>query len=298
MINTPMNTPRQKILKAQLLSMSVIALFLSSCSGSLTATPPAQPTPEAIQALNIRLLAISSDPIMTWQIGNYSVRSACHAYLNAMAARSANINLASGSLGLAGPAAAGFLVAGSNPMGAAAAGAIAALGQTFLNLFNSSGSIPYTAETSGIIQAALDAYEGGVNLSPPSSIPQAISYIDDLWWQCSAGGYAILVSKAISTANIGVQMNGMFSFRSLTPTGRPVITVNPPPTTTNSTFEEMPLPRPRLHRKIAPPLARQQIASPEAANLPANLPDDLDKLARLRWLKATWTCVRMLDGTC
>ncbi len=213
-----------------------------------------------------------------------------------MAARSANINLASGGLGLAGPAAAGFLVAGGNPMGAAAAGAISALGQTFLNLFNSSGSIPYTAETSSIIQLALDAYENGVNIAPPQSVPQAISYVDDLWWQCSPGGYAMLVSKAIGTANVGVQMNGMFSFRSLAPTGRPVIVVNPPPApvTNPESATRATLPQTRTRPRPQEGITQREIKRPTSLLPTTDL--DPDKSARLRWLKATSTYIRALDG--
>jgi hypothetical protein len=286
-----------KVVKS-LRGLSGSLLLLAGCASNMTATPPPQPTPESIQSVNVRLSAITTDAITTWQVGSYLVRSACHSYLNAMAARSADINLASSGLGLAGPAAAGFLISGGNPAAAAAAGALSALSQTFLNLFNSSGSIPYTTETASIIEQALNAYENGVNMGPPESVAQAISYVDDLWWQCSAGGYAMLVSKAISSASVGVQMNGMFSFRSLAPTGRPVVVVNPPPPPPPPALPQafieplQPIPDQQPHR-VRP---RMGVRAPEPPLYHGSPTSDPDKPARLQWLRETSVYIPALDG--
>ncbi len=82
-------------------------------------------------------------------------------------------------------------------------------------------AIPYTPETATIIQGALDAYEASAD---PSSVPQAASFIDDLWWLCSPGGYATLVSKSIATAQVSVA-RGDSLFPGVS-TGRPRILIN------------------------------------------------------------------------
>lgn len=172
---------------------------LAGCAGSMT---PTQPTPASINQTIGALSVITADPVTAWQAGDYAVRTACHAYLNGAANQSVNLGLAGGGLGLGGVAAAGFLTSGGNPVGAAAATGIAALGQAFLNLFQASGSIPYTSETAMLIENALDAYEAQVDANPPQTVARAASYVDDLWWQCSPGGYAMNASRALSTATV------------------------------------------------------------------------------------------------
>ena len=78
------------------------ALGLASCASQLT--PPAQPSPASIVSTQTALAAITGDPVSAWEAGDYMVRAACHAYLNEMAAREANMSLAGGALGKsAGP---------------------------------------------------------------------------------------------------------------------------------------------------------------------------------------------------
>jgi hypothetical protein len=203
----------------------VALLALAGCAG---VTPPSQPSPATIESTLTALASITADPVTAYQAGNYEVRAACHAYLNAAASRSANISLASGGLGLAGTAAAGFLVAGANPGGAAAAGVLAALGQNFLGLFQQAGAIPYGAGTSTIIENALDAYEAGVAASPPTSVAMAASFTDDEWYLCSPGGYAELMEKAAMTAGVSTSAAGPAMSRALSVPmpPRPVIRIN------------------------------------------------------------------------
>lgn len=182
------------------LTAVLTALGLASCASQLT--PPSQPSPASIASTQTALAAITGDPVSAWEAGDYAVRAACHAYLNEMASREANISLAGGALGIAGPAASGFLLTGGNPVGAVAASAFAALGQSLLAQYNSSGAIPYTTATAGIIENAIDAYEAAIDALPPATIAEAASYVDDEWFTCSPGGYAMLVTKAIGTAQV------------------------------------------------------------------------------------------------
>jgi hypothetical protein len=62
-------------------------------------------------------------------------------------------------------------------------------------------------------------------------VAQAISYVEDQWFNCTAGGYQILVTKSIATAQIGTTSSPSFSsFQSRAVgapiAGRPAITVN------------------------------------------------------------------------
>lgn len=202
------------------------ALALAACANTLT--PPTQPSPGSIQTVNEQIATLTTDSATTWAVGDYAVRVACHAYLNAAAARAANISLASGGLGLAGAGVAG-MIASSNPAGAVISAGAAALGQSFLNLYGASGGIPYTNETSTIIDDALDAYEASVNTMPPTTVAQALSYVDDEWFLCSPGGYAELATKAIGTATVsgsgGASSSASFATRAV-PAGRPKVFVN------------------------------------------------------------------------
>ena len=121
------------------------------------------------------------------------------------------------------------MIASSNPAGAVISAGAAALGQSFLNLYGASGGIPYTNETSTIIDDALDAYEASVNTMPPTTVAQALSYVDDEWFLCSPGGYAELATKAIGTATVsgsgGASSSASFATRAV-PAGRPKVFVN------------------------------------------------------------------------
>lgn len=178
-------------LASTLVAMSGL-LLLAGCAGG-TMMAPAQPTPASIEATQTQLSTITVDPVTAWMDGDYAVRAACHAYLNSMAQRNASLSLAGTAVGLVG--AAGSI---ANPL----AGVGSSLAQGFLTAFQNSGAIPYTPETSTLIESALDAYEAGVAASPPTTVAQAASYSDDLWFQCSPGGYAQLVAKSIATANV------------------------------------------------------------------------------------------------
>jgi hypothetical protein len=194
-----------------------LALAASGCAGL---SEPSQPTPAGIAATLTQLQAITADPLTAWQAGDYAVRTSCHAFLNASAERDANLGLGIGALGLSGAAA-----ATASPI---ASGAIALAG-SLLTLFQQSGAIPYTAATSSIIEKALDAYEAGVAAGPPQTLEQAASYVDDLWFLCSPGGYAELMQKAAIGAAVSagsVRAAVMLPRAAAAPPTRPMIQVN------------------------------------------------------------------------
>lgn len=178
-------------------SLAAFMLVLNGCSGI---TPPAQPTPESVMATENAIAAIPGDPVTVLTSGIYSVHVACDAYLNAAAARNANISLASTGIGTSGVAAAGFLAAGGNPTGAAAAAGIASLAQTLLSQYQTSGALPYASGTTTLIQNSLAAYEGA--LMTPETTVEAMLDIEGDWWQCSPGGYAQNMEKAATTASV------------------------------------------------------------------------------------------------
>jgi hypothetical protein len=206
-------------MKHGLLAAGALALALAG-GGCAGVTPPSQPTPDSIESTLTALQAITVDPLTAWQAGDYAVRAACHAFLNASAERNASLGLGIGALGLGGAAA-----ATTNP---AAAGAIALAG-SFLTMFQQAGPIPYTAGTSSIIEKAIDTYEAGVNAAPPTSIAQAASYVDDVWFLCSPGGYAELMQKAAMGAAVSngrAPTSAAMMPRAVAPRMRPAIKVN------------------------------------------------------------------------
>lgn len=178
-------------------SLILGALALGGC---MNMTPPAQPTPASIET-NVQAIAtISPDPATTWQVADYAVRTACDAYLDEMAQRSANLGLAQAGAGTAGIAAAGFAASAGSPVAAALASSAGSLVQTFLGEFQSSGALPYSAETSSIIDDAMSAYESAA--APPATTAGAMVLAEGLWRLCSPVGYAELVAKSISTASV------------------------------------------------------------------------------------------------
>ena len=199
----------------------LLFLALAGCS---SVAAPIQPTPASITSTQQALAAMMADPsfaglgpVQVWQVGDYQVRAACHAYLSSAAIRSSNLALASGGLGMAGTAATGFLAAGGGFQGAAAAAGLTALGQSFLALFQASGPTPSVADGM-LVMAAMDAREAGVLASPPSSVPIAMSDVDDQWFDCSWGGISTLRDRASMTANVtavrpGFALAGTFSAR-------------------------------------------------------------------------------------
>jgi hypothetical protein len=200
---------------------AAVLLELSGCAGQQP-TPPPQPTATYVEAALADLAQINATPLEAWRAGNGAVRAACYAYLNQAATRNASIGLGSSAAGVLG---AGLSVV--NPL----AGVASSLFQTFLTALQSSGAIPYTTETSTIIVSALNAEESAVEASPPVDVAQAISYVEDQWFNCTAGWYQILVTKSIATAQIGTTSSPSFSsFQSRAVgapiAGRPAITVN------------------------------------------------------------------------
>lgn len=197
-------------------------LALSACAGQQL-TPPPQPTAAYVEAALTDLAQIQGTPLQVWRAGNGAVRAACYAYLNQAASRNASISFGSSAAGVLG---AGLSVV--NPL----AGVASSLVQTLLTAFQSSGAIPYTTETSTIIVNAMNAEEDAVEASPPADAAQALSYVNDQWFNCSAGGYQILVTKSIATAQIGVATTRVAPLQSraagggIMGVGRPVITVN------------------------------------------------------------------------
>lgn len=204
--------------------MATLPLFiLGACASNIST--PTQPTPASLEAANTQLMTLTSSPAETWETGDYAVRAACHAYLNSEAVHSSDINALSIGAGIAGAAGSMY-----NPL----AGIASSLVQSFLNASNASGAIPYTPETSTLIMHSLDADESGVN---PSSIPDqatAVSLVDDLWFLCSPGGFAMTAATALSTAQVGTMTNAAltpsFSFNAKTPSvynfQRPITTIN------------------------------------------------------------------------
>lgn len=178
----------------------LLALALFGCAGLGGVAPPAQPTPASIESTVSGLAAISADPVTAWAAADYGVRAACDAYLDAEARRSANLGLAQTGVGTAGLAAAGFAAGAGNPVAAALASSSATLVATFLGEFQSAGALPYSAETSAIIDNAMSAYEAAA--PAPTSVAQAALLAEGLWRLCSPVGYAELVAKSISTAEV------------------------------------------------------------------------------------------------
>lgn len=200
------------------------ALLLSGC-GTLQVGIPPQPSPSSIESTITALASISADPVTAWQAGNYSVRAACDAYLNQEAQRSAELNLAGTGIGVGGVAAAGMLASRGNLVASAMAGAVSGLASTFLSAYEASGALPYSSETTSLIQNAEDAYSGAV--APPQSLAEAANDTEGAWWICTPAGYAMLASKAIGTAQVsaGPSMTAAFA-ASPTSDGRPKIEVN------------------------------------------------------------------------
>lgn len=199
----------------------LIAATLSACAGI---TPPAQPTPASINATVQQLATISADPVTAWQAGDFAVRSACDTYLNALAQRQANFGLASGAVGTSGLAAAGFAATRANPVAAALATSASTLVQTFLGQFENAGALPYSPETTALIQNAMDTYEGAVR--PPQSVAEAGGDAEGLWWLCSPAGYAELAAKAVGSAQVSAATVPETAFMQPTSAGRPRVFVN------------------------------------------------------------------------
>jgi hypothetical protein len=178
--------------------------------------PPTQPTPTSIQAVNVELAALTSDPVTTWQVGDYAVRMACHAWLDAAAvqnARSAQVGIGIGALG------AGLSMI--NPL----AGVAASLGQTLLTGLQAAGPTP-SAGAAALVVNALNAYESAAGT--PSSVPAALSWVDDEWYLCSPAGVAQLEMTAATTAQVSTAQTSAFaSSRTIaSQSARPVVTVN------------------------------------------------------------------------
>ena len=186
----------------RLLALAVIAAALAGCSGQLQ--PPTQPTPTSINASIADLNALPADPATIWADGDYAVRAACHAYLNTAAMKAAGM----AQLGI-GAGALGAGLSAINPL----AGVASSLFQTALSGYGAAAALPYTTETATIIESAFDAYE--TTAPVPTSIGQAMSMVDYLWYLCSPAGYQILVSKAISTATVGTTATMSISARFL-----------------------------------------------------------------------------------
>jgi hypothetical protein len=167
------------------------AMMLVGCANQQL-QPPTQPTPASIGTTIAGLGALPSDPAVIWADGDYAVRAGCHAYLNTAAMKAAGmaqLGIGAGALG------AGLSVI--NPL----AGVASSLFQTTLSGYGAAAALPYTTETATIIESAFDAYEASAPV--PTSVGQAMSMVDYLWYLCSPAGYQILVSKAISTAQVG-----------------------------------------------------------------------------------------------
>lgn len=197
-------------------AVCLIAIGLVGCAGQ--PQMPAQPTPTTIQAANIDIAQLSTDPIQTFHAGLRVARAACQVYLNEEAAQAAGLS----QLGV-GAGALGVGLSAINPL----AGIASSLFQTFLTAYRAAGAMPYTPETSAIVLGAMDAYEAAAGAPPDNDT--AVSWVDDVWFSCTPAGYAMLASQAIATANVGAQPNAMpgvpaslAQFRS----GRPVVTIN------------------------------------------------------------------------
>jgi hypothetical protein len=204
------------------LSIAVPLLAIAGCSSMGSLSPPTQPTPASIQEVNVQLAALTSDPVTTWQVGDYAVRLACHAWLDAAAvqnARSAQANVGLGVLG------AGLSIV--NPL----AGVAASLGQTLLTSLQAAGPTP-SAGAAALVVNALDAYEGAAGT--PSSVPAALSWVDDEWYLCSPAGVAHLEMTASITAQVGTVGSALtvpgtssyFAARAAPLSTRPVVTIN------------------------------------------------------------------------
>lgn len=200
-----------------------VSLVLAGCAGQQLQPPP-QPTPASVNAAILSLDQIIAPPSQVWEAGDYAVRTACDAYLDQAAARSAQLSLASTGVGMGGAAATGILAASGAFPGAALAGGLATLAQSFIAAYQASGALPYTTETSTMIDNAMTAYEAAV--PPPVDTAQAMLDVEGLWALCSPVGYSRLVSKAVATASVSAAMPtqrlGLLPARQ----GRPVITVN------------------------------------------------------------------------
>lgn len=203
-----------------------LAAMLSACAG-LTgniAPPPPQPTPASINATIGQLAAISADPVMAWQAGDYAVRAACDDYLNQLAERQAGFGLASGAVGTSGLAAAGMAASRANPIAAALATSASTLVQTFLGQLQNAGALPYSVETTTLIQNALDAYEGAVR--PPQSLAEAAGDAEGAWWLCSPAGYAELAAKSIGSAQVSAAAMPFTAAMLPTSPSRPHLLIN------------------------------------------------------------------------
>lgn len=212
------------------LRAAVLATLAVVGAGCGTVSPPPQPTPASVAAIEAEIAAVANqDPVTAWHAGDYGVRSGCDLYLNQAASRAAGLSTASGALGLGGTAAAGFLVAGGNPAGAAAAGTLAALGQSFLQLFQNSGAMPYTAATAVIIDKAMGAYEAAVDAAPPTDMAGAMNAIEGVWNICTPSGYAALATEAIRSATVSAAPAAAANYLAISPSPsitRPPIVVN------------------------------------------------------------------------
>jgi len=221
-----------------------LCLLLGGCA-TAPLQPPPQPTPLYLQNVNMQLATlVHSDGtplsgIETWRIGVYAVRSACHVYLNASASQQKDLSL----LGM-GTGALGAGLSIMNPL----AGLASSLTQTLLTAYSTSGPAPTTADAI-LIENSMAALETYVNMLPPASREDVVTLVDDYWFLCSPGGVAITKLKAMTSAQIGVSVNGqLVSPQATGYRGRPVIVVNPPPIEPSV---ETPLPprRPRVQRR-------------------------------------------------
>jgi hypothetical protein len=206
-------------------SLSLLSLWLGGCNGL---TPPPQIKPPDIQIASVAIAGLinaDGSPLtgtQVWQIGDYAVRTACHLYLNGAAAQQSTLLLGSTGVGVVG---AGLSLV--NPL----AGVASSLVQTLIAAYSTSGPVPTTADAI-LIENYLDTYEAGV--TGPLTPALAMSMVDDEWYHCSAGGIAVMVMQAKTTAQLG--LIGPTATRSFSANarmfpdaafvGRPRVTIN------------------------------------------------------------------------
>lgn len=201
-------------------SESGVVVFFVAGTLAGCATPPkapALPTPTTIQMGNADISQLNTDPVQTFHDGVRIARAACMEYLNQEAQQAAGAS----QLGI-GAGALGAGLSAVNPL----AGVASSLFQTFLTGFRAAGAMPYTSQTSTLVLGAMNAYEASVGVPPDNDT--AVSWVDDVAFDCTPAGYAMLVNAAISTANVGVQQVGHLAAidQAEVASSRPVVTVN------------------------------------------------------------------------
>lgn len=220
-VDVPLMPHGIAIVARMLVLCAVIGLGLSACATG-SGGPP-QPTGTQVAANNAIVTASGLDPLTLRDAGFLLVNQTCDQYLVDQSLRSNLFGTATAATTLGGTAAATFMAAGGNPIGAATAGIAGGLAASLLGILQNSPTMPYSAATSEKVREAIAAIEDSDSAIVPANVYQSMMMVEDAWYPCSLPGAAWIAQTAISTAAISTSAPASvvqgFAFNAATATG-------------------------------------------------------------------------------